>query len=67
MCTADIGLIPQFWYGREGKAVLDLESLHTCRPFNPLKEFMAGHPGQFSYPTVLPKDGDFVLWNYTDF
>jgi len=63
MCLSDMGLIPYFWYEKEGDLVGDMSRTFTCRNYESVRQFVKAN-AQKADGRVKPKEGDYVLYDY---
>jgi hypothetical protein len=68
MCTADIGIVPLFWHGKEGRTTGDMSRMHMCREYEVVRDFIDKESTSMPDPEVVkslrPKEGDYVVWDY---
>lgn len=64
-CTADIGVTPLLWLGREGRVTGDMARLHTCSDYEKVRSFVKDKTIPLPRKgTVKPKADDFVVDDY---
>jgi hypothetical protein len=65
MCTADVGLVPLMWLGREGRVTGDMARMHTCRDYEAARDFIVRESKSLPKTgSVKPKPHDHVIWDY---
>ena len=65
MCTADAGIVPFFWLGRNGRIAADMSRTHTCRNYQVIREFVKDNSiPRPSGGEVRPGPGDHVVMDY---
>lgn len=68
MCTADVGIVPFIWLGRDGRTTGDMSRMHTCRNYNKVMDYISREsivgPDPAKLEKLRPKEDEFVLWDY---
>lgn len=60
MCTADVGLLPQWWVKHVGPFA-DFNTVHKCRNFEAIRKWTEKHQSSRENDKAERRPGDIVL------